>query len=92
MQLPCGKLISHPVRKDDYAIGFLPLPFDLRGEATWEHKDWWVLLELKKGEPRSKTPEKKSTPIVEGTRKSMRKLKDAVMDSLPGMGRSSAAA
>ena len=39
---PCGKLIKHPGKDNAYAIGFLPVPADLRGSALWEEMHYWV--------------------------------------------------
>jgi hypothetical protein len=39
---PCGRLIKYFHTKESYFIGFVPLPTEERGDATWNQLAYWV--------------------------------------------------
>ncbi|KAH6867106.1 hypothetical protein BKA58DRAFT_218569 [Alternaria rosae] len=81
---PCGKLIKHPGKDDAYAIGYLPVPANLRGYVFWEDMHNWVPVVPNKRAPRDPSPAKTAAMAATDEvkkRSSMRTIKESAKNA-----------
>ena len=76
---PCGRLIEHPLDGEGFAVGFLPLPEDLRSNRSWGEEGFWIrpqegdwIKRVKRGEGPKSGKTRRSTPVKASSRE-MRK-------------------